>query len=59
MACLWPSGVYLARGISCIDGVGTMTPELNPRHAEIARIARERIQKMLGKKITETIEEKK
>lgn len=36
-----------------------MSHELNPDHQEIARIARERIQKMLGKKTTETIEEKK
>lgn len=36
-----------------------MTHDLPPDHAEIARIARERIQKMLGKKTTETIEEEK
>ena len=28
-----------------------MTHDLPPDHAEIARIARERIQKMLGKKV--------
>lgn len=36
-----------------------MTHDLPPDHKEIARIARERIQKLLGKKTTETIDNDK
>jgi len=34
-----------------------INPNLPPDHAEIARIARERIQKMLGKKVTTETEQ--